>query len=383
MASTAPNAASPSPTDLETTPPDVKRYEHQKLAVSITSLVLNFLVLALLAVLVGPWLDRALRPVTGDSPWLRLIVLGLLYGVALELLQLPLSYYGGFVLEHRYGLSTQTFARWAWQKVKGYLVGGIIGLPLLLGLYALLRYSGPWWWLWATAGWLAVTLLLGQLMPVLILPLFYKVTRLEDAPLLGRLQALAAGTGLTIEGVYRLHLSAETRKANAALAGLGRTRRVLLGDTLLDGFTPEEIEVVFAHEVGHHVHRHLPKMIVGQVVLAAAGFWLVDVVLRHAATALGYPGYQDPAALPLLLLVLVLFGLVLMPLQNAVSRFFERQCDRYALRRTRQPAAYRSAFVKLARLNKVDPDPHPLVVWLFEDHPPIRQRLAVADAVLP
>jgi STE24 endopeptidase len=160
---------------------------------------------------------------------------------------------------------------------------------------------------------------------------------------------------------------------------------VLLGDTLLQEFTPEEIEVVFAHEVGHHVHRHLSKLIVWSVVLAAAGLWLVNVVLRAAASALGYPAtdqlaaYQNPAALPLVLLVLALFALLLSPLQNAVSRFFERQCDRYALERTRSHQAYRSAFVKLARMNKTDPDPHPLVVWLFDDHPPIRQRLALAE----
>ncbi|HJT79407.1 MAG TPA: M48 family metalloprotease, partial [Gemmataceae bacterium] len=164
-------------------------------------------------------------------------------------------------------------------------------------------------------------------------------------------------------------------------AGIGRTKRIVLGDTLLDEFTPEEIEVVFAHEVGHHVHRHLPKLIAWSMVVAAAGFWLADVVLRAAAAPLGYPAWQDPAALPLLLLVLTVFGLVLSPLQNAVSRFFERQCDRYALRRTHNPTAYRAAFVKLARMNKADADPNPLVVWLFEDHPPIRQRLALADLV--
>jgi STE24 endopeptidase len=154
----------------------------------------------------------------------------------------------------------------------------------------------------------------------------------------------------------------------------------------LQEFTPEEIEVVFAHEVGHHVHRHLPKLVIISVVLAAAGFWLVDVVLHNAAVSLGYPSeplpaYADPAALPLFLFVLVLFGLLLSPLQNALSRFFERQCDRYALQRTHAHAAYRSAFLKLARMNKADPDPHPLVVWLFEDHPPIRERLALADLV--
>jgi STE24 endopeptidase len=222
---------------------------------------------------------------------------------------------------------------------------------------------------------------------VVILPLFYKVTRLDDALLLERLRRLAGGTGLNVEGIYRLHLSAETRKANAALAGLGRTRRVLLGDNLLDRFTPEEIEVVFAHEVGHHVHHHLPKLVAVNVALAIGGLWLVDRVLRLATEPLGYhgsafgPAFADPGALPLLLLVLAVGGLLLMPALNALSRLFERQCDRYALQRTRMPEAYRAAFVKLARLNKCDPDPHPLVVWFFEDHPPIKERLAMADDV--
>src|SRR5207245_3750652 len=137
---------------------------------------------------------------------------------------------------------------------------------------------------------------------VLILPLFYKVTRLDDPALLERLRRLTQGTGLGVEGIYRLDLSAETKKANAALAGLGRTRRVLLGDTLLQQFTPEEIEVVFAHEVGHHVFRHLPKMVVVSVLLATAGFWLVNLILGLAAPHLGYAGVSDPAALPLLIL---------------------------------------------------------------------------------
>ena len=216
----------------------------------------------------------------------------------------------------------------------------------------------------------------------MILPIFYKVTKLDDAPLLDRLKKLTVGTTLTIEGVYQLHLSEETKKANAALAGLGNTRRVLLGDTLLAQFTPEEIEVVFAHEIGHHVHRHLPKSIVLSVFLSLAGFWLVDRVLTACAAPLGYAGLDDPAALPLLLFVLSIFALVLSPLQNALSRFYERQCDRYALDRTHNKDAYRSAFIKLARINKSDPDPHPLVATLFYDHPPIRERLAMADAVL-
>jgi STE24 endopeptidase len=231
-----------------------------------------------------------------------------------------------------------------------------------------------------------VSLILGQWLPVIILPLFYRVTPLEDPALLERLERLARGTGLRLQGVFRLHLSAQTRKANAALAGLGRTRRVLLGDTLLEQFTPDEIEVVFAHELGHHVYRHLPKMAIASVVSVAASFWLADQLLKGLVPMLGYavreePVYQDPGALPLLLLVLAVFALVITPLQNAVSRHFERQCDRYALTKTGLVQAYRSAFIKLARVNKADMDPHPLLVCLFEDHPPIRQRLAMAEAL--
>jgi STE24 endopeptidase len=369
--------------DLEATPPEVKRYQRQKLTALLASMLLGLAFLALMAFWGGPHVDRLVRDHLTTGRWLRLIVLAFVYAAGLELLTLPLDFWSKYVLEHRYQLSNQTLAGWIRKQIKGYLVGGIIGLLLLLGLYSLLWYSGWTWWLWATAGWLAVTLLLGRLLPVLILPLFYKVTPLDDAPLLERLRRLAQGTGLTVEGVYLLHLSAETRKANAALAGLGSTRRVLLGDTLLQQFTPEEIEVVFAHEVGHHVHRHLHKMIVWSVVLAAAGFWLVDGVLRTLAVPLGYPHdllpvHADPAALPLLLFVLTVFGLMLSPFENALSRFFERQCDRYALRRTGLVRPYLSAFAKLARLNKSDPDPNPLVVWLFYDHPPIRQRLALA-----
>lgn len=378
MSTVTPETAPADSLDLEPTPPEVKHYNRLKLWAGLASLALSLTFLTLMALVAGPALDRAVRGAIGDNRWFRLVALAFIYGVGFEVLSLPLAFWTGYVLEHRHQLSNQTLGAWIWQQIKGYLVGGPLGLGLLGGLYAVIWFSGPWWWLWATLAWLGVTLVLGQLAPVLILPLFYKVTRLDDAVLLERLRRLAHGTGLQVEGIYRLHLSEETRKANAALTGLGHTRRVLLGDTLLDNFTEEEIEVVFAHEVGHHVFRHIPKLVIGNVVLSAAGFWLIDRILRDAAPALGYVSFDDPAALPLLMLVPTVLGLLLAPMLNGVSRYFERQCDRYALERTSQPLAYRSAFVKLARMNKADADPHPVKVWLFDDHPPIRQRLAVA-----
>jgi STE24 endopeptidase len=364
---------------LATTPPDVKHYQRLKLTASVASLLISLTFLAVMGLGFGPALSSAVTGLVGHNSWLRLMTLAAIYAVATELLIFPTDFWSGYVLEHQYDLSNQTLKQWLWRQLKGYMLGAVLGAVLVAGLYFLLWHAGWTWWIWATAGWLGLVLLLGRLVPVLILPLFYKVTRLDDPPLFQRLAALAADTGLKVEGIYRLHLSAETKKANAALAGLGRTRRVLLGDTLLDQFSHDEIAVVFAHEVGHHVYHHLPKMIIGNVVLAAAGFWLVDLVLRHAAQTLGYPAYDDPAVLPLVFLVLMLFGLLFLPLQNAISRHFERQCDRYALERTGLKDAYRSAFIKLARMNKADVDPNPLVVWLFEDHPPIRERLAMAE----
>ncbi|MHC4403093.1 MAG: M48 family metalloprotease, partial [Planctomycetota bacterium] len=205
---------------------------------------------------------------------------------------------------------------------------------------------------------------------------------LDEPELEGRLTRLTEGTGLSLGGVYRMALSEETVKANAMLAGLGRTRRVLLGDTLLDRFSHEEIEVVFAHEVGHHVFRHIRKMILAGILFSAAGFFLCDRFLTAwAADGAGAFRYgQTPvSALPLLMLILAVFGTVLGPLQNAVSRRYERQSDRYALERTGLREAYLSAYRKLARQNKDDPDPPWLEVLLFHSHPPIAQRLRLAE----
>jgi STE24 endopeptidase len=186
---------------------------------------------------------------------------------------------------------------------------------------------------------------------------------------------------LTIAGIYRMQISRETVKANAMLAGLGRTRRVILGDTLLDGFAPEEIEVVLAHEVGHHVHRHILLLLIGTGAFSLVAFWVCDLVLRQYVSGIDGEVQYAPlslAALPLMMLIISVLSALSGPLRCAMSRRFERQCDRYALRQTGLSDAFRSAFRKLAALNKADPDPHPLEVFLFHDHPTISQRLALA-----
>jgi STE24 endopeptidase len=360
---------------------EAKQYGNSQLACDLADKALDLLYLGTMAFLFArpltEWIGGYLESPTAQLAVLFLITIGLH-----ECVSFPLSCYSGFVLEHRYGLSHQSFAAWFVRHAKHYSLAVGFGLVMFVALFWMIWLTGNLWWLVAAAAFFLVSVVLGQLAPVLFLPLFYKIERLDDEELKQRMMRLAEGTGLSIEGVYRMVMSEETAKANAMLAGLGSTRRVIMGDTLLDKFTPEEIEVIFAHEVGHHVHRHLPKLLLAGIIYSAVGFWLCDLVLAlmfsDAAGVLDR-GALPVAALPLLMFCLNVFSLVIEPITNVISRHYERQCDRYALRRTGLVAAYRSAFRKLAVVNKDDPQPNRLAVFLFHSHPPISERIAMAD----
>jgi STE24 endopeptidase len=375
-------AAAPMP---ESATSESKAYGRRKVYCHLANMALELTFLVLAVVLAAKPLDDWLLTIDVlQATWARLVVFFLVIGIAEYMLSFPLTVYSGFALEHQYGLSRQSFARWFRRDLLKNLLMLALGLVMIQGLFWLIRLTGSAWWLAAAGLSFVVSVLLGQLVPVLILPLFYKIEPLENQDLADRFRHLTEGTTLSIRGIYRMQLSAETVKANAMLAGLGRTRRVILGDTLLDGFTPDEIEVVLAHEIGHHVHHHIPKLIAGGLVLSGLGFFVCDLVLQHWLAAVRLTYAQLPVyALPLLMLVVTLFSLLAGPIQNAVSRHFERQSDRFALRRTEKVQAYLSAFGKLARLNKSDPRPPALEVFLFHDHPPIAERLAMGTAMAP
>ncbi len=356
---------------------EARRYGRAQLACDLADKGIDLAYLGLVAFLFARPLDAWLHALLPNDS-LRLVALYLVTMLIYECVSLPLSFYSGHVLEQRFGLSTQSAGAWVARHFKRYGVAVGFGLVMFFALFWVIWLCGGYWWLVASCAFFVVSVVLGQLTPVLILPLFYKIERLDDAELGQRMQRLAAGTGLSIEGVYRMSLSQETAKANAMLAGLGRTRRVILGDTLLSEFSHDEIEVILAHEIGHHVHRHLPKMIAAGALFSLAGFWVCDRLVA------AWRGVDDPATMPVYALPMLLFGLtavamVLEPLQNIISRRYERQCDRYALARTGLKAAYISAFRKLAKQNKDDPAPNAVEVFLFHSHPPIAQRLALAE----
>ena len=365
---------------------EAHRYGQLGLYCDLLDRAVDLIYLACMALIFSPALSQWLAGVTWLSDWpsgqvaaMFLITFGLHACVSL-----PLSFYSGHLLEKQFGLSKQTAARWFTRYAKRMLLSITFGLLLFLGLYFMIWNVGSLWWLVAAGAFFLVSIILGQLAPVLIMPLFYQIEPITDESLRERMERLAKGTGLNISGIYRIVLSEETSKANAMLAGLGSTRRVLMGDTVLENFTPEEIDVIFAHEIGHHVHRHITKLMFLGVLLSAGGFWLCDqAMMAYVSAQLPSITYATLPAetVPLLMLLITLFSLFTEPLQNLISRHFERQSDRYALNTTGLREAYLSAFRKLAQLNKDDPHPHPVEVFLFHSHPPISERLAAAEEV--
>ena len=363
---------------------EAKRYGRASLACGLIDRAVDIGYLAIAAFFLGKPLDDWLMtcPVLSEWDTLRLLMLFVLVTVGHMVVSFPLSFYSGHVLEHKFALSKLTFGGWLWRYCKRMGLAVAFGAALFTGLYWLIWLTGAYWWLAAAGAFFLVSIILGQLAPVLIMPLFYTIEKLDRPELAERLGKLSEGTGLSIEGIYRIALSEETVKANAMLAGMGATRRVLMGDTLLERFSDDEIEVIFAHEIGHHVHRHLPKLIGVGFLFSVAGFWICARVVAAWVGAGGVPidyAHFPVWALPMIMFVLTLFPTILEPLQNAVSRVFERQADRYALKRTDLRDEYVAAFQKLSKLNKDDPDPHPLEVFLFHSHPPIGERVRMAE----
>ena len=303
-----------------------------------------------------------------------------LFGMLTYFIMLPLHFYSGFTVEHRFHLSRMTLKSWCVRELKQLALSAVLGWVLVQGLYALLRAEPATWPLWATLGWVGFSVVLARIFPTVLLPIFYKTTPVEDKNLVDRLLRLCAKVKLPALGVFRFNMGAETRKANAALAGLGGTRRVLLSDTLINEFTAEEIEGVLAHELGHHHYRHIPK----QLVISAAGSWIAFSLTRLAAdrwiAALQLNGLSDIAGFPMFALWLSLLGLIGLPLQNGLSRHFEWQSDRFAVATTKRSKAFADALRRLAKLNLADLNPPQWVVWLFYDHPPIAERITAAEA---
>ena len=360
--------------------PEARRYNHIRRWLGIADFIIGLVFLIVLLVTGwSGWLrDLAYRPFQNYS--LAVFVYLLLLLLISKALGIGLDYYG-YRLERRYKLSTQRFRAWIWDEVKGFLVGLVLGSVVVELLYYTIRQWPERWWLLAWALFMVLFVLLAQLAPVALFPIFYKFEPLDDEELRRRLVVLSERAGTRVRGVYRWKLSEKSKKANAALTGLGATRRIILADTLLDNYSSDEIEAVLAHELGHHVHRHILKSIFVQAAITLFGFWAANWALHYAVDRQLFEFVQvsDFANLPLLALVATVLSLLLMPALNAYSRYNERQADRYAFESIASVEPFISSMNKLAEQNLAERTPGKWVEWFFHSHPSISRRLAAAD----
>jgi STE24 endopeptidase len=332
----------------------------------------------------GIWLADQLKTLSWQTVpgWFPIQILAyfLILILAYEIITAPIAYYSGFVLPHRYGLSTMSLKSWLADLFKGLALSLVLEILVIEFVYLLLAIQPQTWWLWAALAMLFFSVVMANLAPVLIFPIFYKFTPLPEGDLAKRLLALAERAHTRVRGVFTMKMSDKTTAANAALMGLGNTRRIVIGDTMLDRYTPDEIEVVLAHELGHHVHHDIWKLIISQSILTLGGLYLVNVVLHWAVdTQHIYTNLADPATIPLLLALMGVFGLIVMPIGNGLSRSIEYQADEYALQSTTMVEPFKSAMTRLANQNLSDAEPSPIIEFLFHDHPSINKRLKHAD----
>lgn len=302
-----------------------------------------------------------------------------IFGIIQSAITFPLSFYSDYTLEHKYGLSNQTIPGYFKEKLKGILIGLLLGIPLLLIFYFIIKNYSESWWLILGAVIFFFSVIVGRLAPTLIMPLFYKFKPLENEEIREKILSLCEKTGIRVNGIFEFDMSKNTKKANAAFTGIGKSKRIILGDTLLKNFSPEEIETVFAHEMGHYKKRHIIKLMSVSVVMTFTGLYFTALAYSNSLQAFGFSSVSEIAALPLLFLYLSLFGLITSPVSNILSRKFEWEADTFAIETTRDKEAFISSMEKLADQNLADKTPNKIIEFLFHSHPSIDKRIRFAE----
>ncbi len=353
------------------------RYHRIQLALAVVTMALG------LGYLVAVLATGAARDLASASArlvaawWWQVGVVTIALGAAHGLLALPLTWIRGYALPRRYGLLHQSLSSWLGDHLKGAALGGVLALAGVEIIYGLLRIT-RWWWLVAAAVFFVGYVLMAVVVPIWVLPLFYRLRPLEPGELRERVCALADRVGVPLVGVWIADQSRKSRTANAAVVGLGRTRRILLFDTLVNGFAPAEIESVLAHELGHHVHGDVRRGLLVQGLLTLVTLAIADLALGAGVRLWQLEGRGDPAGVPWLALVVAGLGFLAMPLANGFSRFVERQADDFALATTADREAFVGAMERLAALNLAERRPHPLKEFWLASHPSIDRRIARA-----
>lgn len=370
-----------STTNLHSDTREARRYNRTKRWLEVSDLIVGFALLLGLVLTHGSVRLRDMAYIAAHQYYSIAVFFFVLFLLTLsKVISLPLDFYG-FRLEHRYHLSNQKLGAWVWDEAKGWLVGLVLITILVEVLYATIRAYPEHWWLIVWAVFIGFTILLAQLAPVVLFPIFYHFEPLKNDALRERLVRLSERAGTRVRGVYEWKISEKSKKANAALTGLGKTRRIIIADTLLNNYTDDEIEAVLAHELGHQVHKHIPKGILLQVAITFFGFWAANHILSYAVDQRQmFQSLADFANLPLLALIASVLGLLLAPVLNAYSRYNERQADEYAWKSIPAVEPFVSSMHKLASQNLAEENPARWIEVLFHSHPSIGKRTAAAEA---
>ncbi len=353
---------------------NAKRYNNIKLGIGITKGVISFfLLIAFVFFGYSEKLEIFLRQFT-QNQYLLLLLFVVVTGIVGSIANFPIKYYTEFYLEHKYELSNQTFWKWIWEDIKGLMVGSVIGIPILLLFYWVLVTFGSLWWLVFSIAMFVISVVLAQVVPIIILPIFYKITPIENEELKERVIRLASDVKMKVENVFQFDMSKNTKKANAAFTGLGKTKRIILGDTLLESYTEDEIETVLAHEFGHYKHKHIIKNLIIGTISSFITFFFIAKLYELSLPWVGFSEITQISALPILSVWAMLIGLITTPLGNVISRKFEYEADEYAIKATNKTEAFIKTLEKLTDQNLGDREPHPLVEWFFYSHPSITKR---------
>lgn len=354
-----------------------KTYNRIKIRLTIAGMVIDLGLLLVLAFSGLAVFIASHSAVTGND-YINFLVFVFLCGLLFSVISVPMDFYGGYVIEHRFGLSNQSFWNWLKESLKGTALNIVIGVPVALAFYWFIRSTGNLWWLWFGIFVFVLSVVLARIAPVLIFPIFYKFKELDNGEIREMVEKIMADVNIRISGIFSFNMSKDTKKANAGFTGLGKTKRIILSDTLLENFTVDEIGVVFAHEAGHFKYKHVVKRIIFGTAVIFLSFYFCGLTYAWTVGKMGFAHIYDLAALPVLMVYLSIFSLVMFPVTNSISRRHEYQADRYALQTTGNLEAFVSTMEKLASINLADKEPHRIVEFFFYSHPSIKRRIEAA-----
>lgn len=352
-----------------------KEYSRAKHSLAMLETVLYLLFFGTLIYTgLATYLADGIGNISGNN-YIAVVLYVLTIGILLYIITFPLDYLSSFSIEHRFGLSKQSFYSWLKDYIKKVLIGGALYIVFILILYYFLRASENLWWLYTTLVYFFISVVLAKVFPLLIIPLFYRLTKVSESSLKGQLLSLAKRAGVRILDIYNIGLGAKTKKANAAVCGLGSTKRILLSDTLIQEYTADEIEATLAHELSHHKRQHFWKLSFYGFIFTLLGFLLINMLL-HAAVRSGYlSSIHDIKALVLLAIYYLIYSILSTPILNSISRRYETEADREAITLTGKPTAFADLMRKLSLQNLSDPRPGFLTKIFFYDHPPAGERI--------